>query len=252
MLDAIAKRLLTEGRKIFEARDPLIDFTGNPDCDALVSNLEEYPHAFVIACLMDSQMTGKRAWRVPYCFSERLGTFRFSALVALPLDEYRRHMEGPTALHRYPSQRAEVFFEAVQHIKSEYGGDASQIWRGTPSSAMVVCRFLRFKGAGPKIATMAANILARELKVRFSDYCSIDVSVDRQVRRVLKRLELVPKDAKNEEIIYRARAICPEFPGLIDLPCWKIGNQWCHDSRPDCGACYMHEMCPSRAAAPAN
>ena len=49
-------------------------------------------------------------------------------------------------------------------------------------------RRLEFRGAGPKIATMAANLLARHLKVPFSDYYSIDISVDVQVRRVLSRL----------------------------------------------------------------
>ena len=43
----------------------------------------------------------------------------------------------------------------------------------------MVYRFLEFNGVGPKIASMAANILAREFKIPFADYFSIDISAER-------------------------------------------------------------------------
>jgi endonuclease-3 len=98
---------------------------------------------------------------------------------------------------------------------------------------------------GPKIATMAANALAREFKVPLSDHYSIDVSVDVHVRRVFARLGLVPSDSTGDQIVYRARALHPDFPGLLDFPAWEIGRTWCRPQRPDCAACYMTEICPS-------
>jgi hypothetical protein len=52
------------------------------------------------------------------------------------------------------------------------------LWRDKPASAEVVLRFLRFRGVGPKIATMAANILASDFKILLADHYSIDVSAD--------------------------------------------------------------------------
>jgi endonuclease III len=95
---------------------------------------------------------------------------------------------------------------------------------------------------------MATNILARDFKVEFSDYYSVDVSADVHLRRVFTRLGLISEGASVEEVIYRARALHPEFPGLMDLPAWEIGRKWCRPSNPRCGECYMLEACPSGKA----
>jgi endonuclease-3 len=72
---------------------------------------------------------------------------------------------------------------------------------------------------------MAANILARNFKIPFSDYFSIEVSADVHVRRVFCRLGFCPPDASIEQIIYKAKALHPGFPGIMDLPSWEIGRQ---------------------------
>jgi hypothetical protein len=91
---------------------------------------------------------------------------------------------------------------------------------------------------------MAANILARQFKIPLSDYYSIDVSVDSHVKRVFQRLKLVDSP-DTAGIIFKARVISPEFPGLVDHPCFEIGRSWCHARTPNCESCFMSDICPS-------
>lgn len=127
---------------------------------------------------MDRQIVAERAWLIPWHLATALGGFTFSTLRSLSHDDFTKLLTEPVNLHRFPSVMAENLHSAVGRIAAEYQGDASRIWRDQPSSADVVVRFLRFRGVGPKIATMAANILARDFKVPMADYYSIDVSAD--------------------------------------------------------------------------
>ncbi|MEA5028603.1 MAG: hypothetical protein VB056_06955, partial [Sphaerochaeta associata] len=90
---------------------------------------------------------------------------------------------------------------------------------------------------------MATNILARQFKIPLSDYYSIDISPDVHVDRVLKRAGLVNMDASREEIIYKAREMNPEFPGIIDFSCWEIGRQFCKPQNPLCNQCPIQSEC---------
>jgi len=240
----ITETLIAKGRSLWELPGELVRFTGNPEADRLLNDLEATSHAFVLACIMDRQVKAEKAWLVPYLISQKLDSFEFQVLAGLGVEEIIKLMTIPQPLHRFPEQMAKNLYAAIQLIAEKYNGKASTIWQGKPSSAEVVYRFLEFRGVGPKIATMATNILARDFKVRFSDYYSIDMSIDVHVRRVFSRLGLVPQSATNEQIIYRARALSPEFPGLLDLPAWEIGRSWCRPSEPNCAACYMNELCP--------
>jgi endonuclease III len=135
------------------------------------------------------------------------------------------------------------FHAGVRRIADNYGGDASRIWSGNPPSAEIVYRLLEFDGVGPKIANMAVNILAREFKIPMADHYSIDISADVHVRRVFGRLGLCPANATAEQVIYKARGLYPRFPGLMDLPAWEIGRNWCRPRNPECHGCYMNDLC---------
>ena len=242
---AIRDRLVEHGQTLFGAAKQLVEFTREPKADALLNDLAYHPHAFVLACVMDRQIKAERAWMIPYQVSEKIGRFSMEALSALSRADVKRLMTEPEPLHRFADTMADNFHSAVQRLKNTYAGDAARIWAGQPSSAEVVYRFLEFDGIGPKIGSMAANILAREFKISFADYFSIDISADVHVRRVFARLGLCATDATVEQVIYKAKALHPEFPGMMDLPSWEIGRNWCKSRGPECADCYMKDLCPS-------
>lgn len=243
---AIREVLVEHGKAIYDApREEVVPFTGNDHADRLLNDLAGHPHAFVLACIMDRQVKAERAWMIPFRIKEKLQDFSMNRLVALSRDDVRRLMAKPEPLHRFVGKMATFFFSGVQRIGTRYNSNASLIWADKPSSAMVVYRFLEFEGVGPKIASMAANVLARDFKIELSDYYSIDISVDVQVRRVFGRLGLTAPDASVEQVVYRARSLHPEFPGLLDLPSWEIGRKWCRPRMKECGSCYMREACPT-------
>lgn len=235
--------LVTIGRQRFEhPTENSVHLAADEETNQFLNDLVNYPHAYVLACLMDRQIKAEKAWTIPKFIKDSLGSFSIEDLASQPL-EYYREVFSKNNLHRFNDTMAKVFYLAVQKIKNDYGGDASIIWSGCPSSASVVYRFLQFEGCGIKIATMSANILARQYKIKFSDYYSIDISPDVHVLRVLRRTGLVESNASIDSIIYKSRELCPEFPGIIDYSCWEIGRKWCRPTNPDCIACIIKSDC---------
>ena len=244
----IRDRLVEHGKQLFNAPKQLVHFTDDEAANALLNDLTGHPHAFVLACVMDRQVKAERAWLISYRFQQRLGgDFSIQRLTSLTLAEVKTLMSEPEPLHRFADKMGGLFHATVQRIVQQYDSDASRIWQDKPSSADVVYRFLEFDGIGLKIASMAANILARDFKLPFADYYSIDISADVHVRRVFGRLGLAAADASVEQLIFRARSLYPEFPGLMDLPAWEIGRQWCRPKKPQCTACYLSNGCPTAA-----
>jgi hypothetical protein len=211
--------------------------------NSLLNDIENNPHAFVLGCLMDRQIKADKAWSIPQIVFNELKTFDINELAKKSLKEYKNiFCKKESKLHRY-DYMVEIFYDGVQDIKTKYQGDASKIWRGKPISALVVRKFREFKGCGIKISTMAANILARQFKIEFADYCFIDISPDTHVMRVMERMGCVSKDASREMVIYKAREIYPEFPGIIDLFLFNIGRNLCHPQNPNCDRCQIKTEC---------
>lgn len=238
--------LVRIGRERFEhPSENSVHLVDDPEANAFLNDLEHFPHAYVLACCMDRQTKAEQAWMIPIKIRDIIGDFSMDRLAAVSEKEYQQYF-ADNSLHRFNDTMGSVFYKTVQRIQCEYAGDASQIWSCNPSSASVVYRFLQFDGVGIKIATMATNILARQFRIPFSDYYSIDVSPDIHVRRVMQRYGLIYSNATNDSIIYKARELCPDFPGIIDFSLWEIGRKWCRPNAPDCKNCILADECPKR------
>ena len=243
MITEIRDRLIQKGLEIFESPPELVDFTGHEAADLLLNDLDNHPHAYVLACIMDRQIKAEKAWMIPYLIKEKTGSFNFDFLSKLSQEETYKLFTKPSSLHRFNKEMSINFYKAVELINTKYEGNASKIWNDTPSSAEIVKRFLEFRGVGQKIATMAANILVRHFKIKLKDYICIDVSVDVHVIRVFERLGFVPQNASVDHIVLTAKSLYPEFPGLMDFPAWEIGRNWCKPNKPICNKCYMNDVC---------
>jgi endonuclease III len=237
------KNLIVElAERHFAVPKTKIDFTGHAEADKLLGDLKHHPHAFVLACLMDQQIRAEKSWITPYEVFSEIGASDIKTLSKIKEERYVKIFNRKN-LHRFNNKMALVFYNGIIKIKQDYEGNAALIWSRKPSSATIVNRFLEFKGAGPKIATMAANILARRYKIPFSDYYALDISPDIHVRRIMERLGYVSKNADKVQVINKARELNPEFPGIIDSLLWEIGKEYCRPTNPDCKACIICKAC---------
>lgn len=238
-------KLVSDGHAVLDGPPTPLTYTSDVDANSLVRDIIQFPHAFVIMCLMERGGNSNTAALVPYRLMKALGTFAIEDLVQLTEAECADLFAGPPPLHRWHPKMARVFHLAVQRISSAYDGDASQMWADQPSSARVVRRFLAFYGAGQKIATMAANLLVRDFHVSLADYASIDVSADVHVVRVMQRLGFVKAKGADAllDTVYAAREMNPSFPGIFDLALWGLGRNICRPRSPRCGMCPLRDDC---------
>jgi len=234
---------ISEERFKSESKKPI--FTPHKEANDLVVDINDYPHAYVIACIMDKQIKAERAWEIPYRIKQEIGSFEINDLANTPLEDYT-NMFNEGGFHRFNDIMAKCAYDAIQKIVNDYDGNAANLWNDHPSSAQVVSRFLEFNGAGIKISTMAANILARELKVEFQDYYSIDISPDVHVKRVLHRMGYLPSNPSVDQTIYKARELNPTFPGIIDSTLFDIGREYCRPTNPNCTDCIINSECKKR------
>ncbi|MBU0894658.1 MAG: iron-sulfur cluster loop [Nanoarchaeota archaeon] len=240
--ERITEILIEKGNKLLKAEREFVEFTKDKEADKLMNDIEHNPHIFVLACVMDRQIPAERAWRIPYLISQEIGGYEFEKFLNLKKEQIKE-IFNKKKLHRFNDEMAENFYLAIQKIHKDYDNDASNIWKGNQKSATIVRRFLEFRGMGVKIATMTANILARNFKIPMEDYICIDISPDVHIKRVFKRIGYIGEDSSNDELLYKARELNPIYPGIFDLSCWEIGREWCRPTNPKCEQCYLNEHC---------
>ena len=127
-IEALRDRLVSEAKERLAKPPSCVVFTEDDAADKLLNDLGQHPHAFVLACIMDRQVTASVAWAVPYKLGQRLGSFDFDALAACTEEEILDAMRHPTPLHRFPDIMGKVLYAAVRRIETVYDGGASRIW----------------------------------------------------------------------------------------------------------------------------
>jgi len=176
-------RLIEVARKRNREQFKNFEFSTNMKANALIKDISRYPHAYLIALIMNSSMPFMRAYDIPFYLRRRIGGFSFRRLRVLTQKEIVRAMTMPSSLHRYSQAMSKNLYRAIRILEEKYFGDASRIWADRPSSAEIVFRLLEFPGIGQKKATLGANDLARVFKIPMKDKSSIDISLDVHVHR---------------------------------------------------------------------
>ena len=71
-----AKSLLEYAQKQFDEGKQNVHFIRNNDvANEMLNPFGEFPHAFVLACIMDRQISAENAWQIPYWIKERIHGF---------------------------------------------------------------------------------------------------------------------------------------------------------------------------------
>jgi len=240
--DPATKLLVEKGLDLLNAPYEPLNFVKDPRIDKFINDLNNYPHFFVLGCVMDRQIKAERAWKIPFFISQEANGQDFANFCTLTFDQINNIFQE-RKLHRFNKIMANCFYHAIQKINYDYNGDASLIWKENYLCDTVLQRFLQFKGVGIKIATMATNSLIREYKIPLKNKSHIDISPDVHVRRVFTRIGLIEKNSSTDELLYCARSLYPDYPGVFDLPTWQIGRTWCRPDMPDCSSCYITNVC---------
>ena len=216
-------------------------FTDLAEADAFVKSSSE---AFLLAVLFTQGIPAERAWAGPYLLRDRLGHLDLTRLAAerSVVDEA---VGRPPALHRFKHTVAGWVSDAAARLLECYGGDASRIWSDAPTAIELTHRLSAFQGIGRKKAAMTVELLHRCFGVHVRDLEGGTVAYDTQVRRVFLRAGLVDRDTP-EEVAKAASEAMPASPGVLDLPAWLIGRQWCRPAHPLCDACRLSDVCPRR------
>jgi uncharacterized HhH-GPD family protein len=125
--------------------------------------LAEDPFALLVGFAIDQQVTVQKAFEGPLRIKQRVGTLDPKKLAKTDLEAVFK--EKP-AIHRFPGAMARRVQELAAHVVSEYGGDASKLWREAKDGADLKQRLEALPGYGDmKVRSMSA-VLAKQYGVK--------------------------------------------------------------------------------------
>ena len=132
-------------------------FTDDDEANALIAS---DPFALLVGFALDQQITVQQAFQGPLRLKQRLGTLDPKTVATAELEPLFR--EKP-AIHRFPGSMAERVRALAEHVRDEYGGDASRLWTETADAQDLRKRI----GALPGFGEMKIKSLGSVLYNRF-------------------------------------------------------------------------------------
>jgi uncharacterized HhH-GPD family protein len=140
-----------------------LPYSGDDEADRLIA---ADPNALLIGFVLDQQVTVQKAFAGPLEIRHRLGTIDPKKLARIDPQRMRDAFATPPAIHRFPGAMAERVHAVATLIATEYGGDASRIWRDAASAAEIKQRLAKLPGIGPMKSRTIIGLLAKQYGVR--------------------------------------------------------------------------------------
>jgi uncharacterized HhH-GPD family protein len=108
----------------------------------------------------------QKAFSSPFELKRRLGERLDAAEIAgMDAGELERVFREKPALHRFPGVMAARVQELCRAVVSEYGGDASRVWRDAGTSEELRARISALPGFGQMKITALGAVLAKRFGV---------------------------------------------------------------------------------------
>jgi uncharacterized HhH-GPD family protein len=137
-----------------------LHFTESDEANALIAS---DPMALLIGFALDQQVTVQKAFMGPLDLRERVGTLDPAVLASTDLDPVFRVRP---AIHRFPGAMAKRVQELAAHVRDNYGGDASRIWRDAPDGEALRTNLAALPGFGEMKIKALGSVLAKQFGVQ--------------------------------------------------------------------------------------
>lgn len=218
-----------------------IKFSDNEYVDITIKNISDYPHLFIMGCLLHSIFPNKEAWTILYKIcKDHVKSFNIEDMQKI---DYANYNDLFIIYKKQNYLISEILHDSINKIYYYYDGDASLIWKDNPSSAEIIYRILSFKGSNIQIAIMTANLLHKVFQVEFKDYISLDIIPNNNIKRIYYRTGLINNIDSIEQIIYKARSINYDYPSKFDYYLEQLGESVCTTDTPNCNKCIFNQYC---------
>jgi len=198
---------------------------------------------FFLGVLYDQQMPAEVVWQIPYNMFSSLGHLDIHIISKMSGQDVLSLFEKLPRKPRYPPQMAMQTVEAARKIITDYSGKVENIWADNLTCNQVQKRFEEFNGIGQKKAAMAVSMIVKKYNFPIRERSGLDIASDSLVIRVFKRCGFIEYEDK-ALTISKARELNPDYPGILDRPCWEIGRSYCFATNPDCEYCPIGDCCP--------
>jgi uncharacterized HhH-GPD family protein len=142
---------------------PLMEWTGNPEADALVAG---DPLALLIGFCLDQQIPVEKAFLGPLDIKRRLGTLDARELAAIDASRFEAAFRERPAIHRFPASMAARVHALCAIVANDYGNDASAIWSGARDAADLLARLRALPGFGEMKARIVLGVVGKHLNVK--------------------------------------------------------------------------------------